>query len=131
MITRRDRRRAPVRRSSRYVVMCEWVKNCPASVGFNNFAESSSTFVFLLPQKWFQIASMKNLVLSLYIDLLLGILLLLLGLLLRECLLQDQRVLHLLHQDPGRGVLYSQVEIRMAWKGFLLKGKLYVHKVKG
>ena len=33
----------------------------------------------------------------------LGILLSLLGLLLRECLLLDQRVFHLLHQDPGRG----------------------------
>ena len=46
---------------------------------------------------------MKDLVLSLHIDLLLGILLLLLGLLLREFLLQDQRVLHLLLQDQGSG----------------------------
>ena len=48
---------------------------------------------------------MKNLVLSLHTGLLLKVLLFLLGLLLRECLLQDQEDFRLLHQDLGRGIL--------------------------
>ena len=73
---------------------------------------------------------MKNLVLSLHIDLLLGVLLLLLGLLLRECLLQDQRVLHLLHQDPGRGPLYTDRD-QDGFEGYPSQGKTHAHKAKG
>ena len=73
---------------------------------------------------------MKNLVLSLHIDLLLGILLLLLGLLLRECLLQDQRVLHLLHQDPGRGPLYTDRN-QGSFEGYPSQGKSHAYGDKG
>ena len=88
------------------IVTGEWVED---SSDFNDFTDSSSTFVdiffrFLVSTRVIQTSSMKNLVLSLHTGLLLGVLLLLLGLQLRECLLQDQRVLHLLHQDQGRGV---------------------------
>ena len=73
---------------------------------------------------------MKNLVLSLHIDLLLGILLLLLGLLLRECLLQDQRVLHLLHQDQGSGPPHTD-SCQGCFEGYPLQGKSNAQKEEG
>ena len=73
---------------------------------------------------------MKNLVLSLHIDLLLGILLLLLGLLLREFLLQDQRVLHLLHQDQGSGPPHTD-SCQGCFEGYPLQGKSNAQKEKG
>ena len=70
---------------------------------------------------------MKNLVLSLHIDLLLGILLLLLGLLLREFLLQDQRVLHLLHQDQGSGPPHTD-SCQECFEGYPSQGKSNAQK---
>ena len=72
---------------------------------------------------------MKNLALSLHTGFLLGVLLSLLGLLLRECLLQDQKFFIYFIKIQA-GVLYTQTEIRMALKGILLKGKLMLIRLK-
>ena len=60
----------------------------------------------------------------------LGILLLLLGLLLREFLLQDQRVLHLLLQDQGSNPPGTDGE-QDGMEGYLCQGEAQVCQAEG
>ena len=70
---------------------------------------------------------LKKFVLLLMHLLHLGILLLLQGLLLREFLLQDQRVLHLLHQDQGSGPPHTDSCLG-CFEGYPLQGKSNAQK---
>ena len=73
---------------------------------------------------------MKNSVLSLHTGLLPGVLLSLLGLLLRECLLQDQRVLHLLLQDQGSNPPGTDGD-QDGMEGYLYQGETQVCQAEG